>query len=332
MKITIVGSGAMGCYFACMLSKSQLNQVSLISRNRKHVREIREAGIRLIQRDGTEEIFDVNIDFAPNITEKMDVVLILVKSYDSEIAVRCASHLIGPHTFVGTFQNGLGNVEMIANCMDPSQVFCGSWAHSVMCLDINHVHYSAGRGPLRLAKYTLDRMNEFAAVVNRIKESGLKVEVRDNWREVIWNKVLMNSGANALSAITHMNCGALVANPYLREIMKLAVRETAQVAMTSGISVQHSGFPEQPLFQALAAMDKNEPTMLQDLKWGRRSEIDSLNLAVVREGQKVGISTPVNQVLGLLLKFFEEASARGPMGKEAQRVSEIDTQHTVGYQ
>ncbi len=307
MKIAIVGSGAMGCYFASMLSKSQHNKIFMVTRNRNQIRKIRQKGIRITHSDGAEELFNINIDFAPNITEEMDVVLILVKSQDTENAMRCARHLIHSHTFVGTFQNGLGNVETIVKYVESSQVFCGSWVHSVMRTDTNNLYYSGGRGPLRLAKYTLDQPERFSSVVNAIKESGINVEIADDWREVIWNKIVMNSGGNALSAITRMNCRALVESTYLREIVRLTVKETVQVAIASGISLRYQEPPEQLLFKALADMDKNEPSMLQDMRSGKSSEVDFINIAIARQGEKLGLNTPVNYILGLMLKFFEEA-------------------------
>jgi 2-dehydropantoate 2-reductase len=309
MKIAIVGSGAMGCYFASMLSKSQHNKIFMVTRNRNQIRKIRQKGIRITHSDGAEELFNINIDFAPNITEEMDVVLILVKSQDTENAMRCARHLIYPHTFVGTFQNGLGNVETMVKYVEPSQVFCGSWVHSVMRTGLNNLHYSGGRGPLRLAKYIPDRFDKFDMIVNAIKKSGFEVEVAEDWREVIWNKVVMNSGGNALSAITRMSCGILTENPFLREIVKLTVRETVQVARANGVSLHYQEPPELILLRALASMGKNEPSMLQDLKLGKSSEVDFINLAVAKEGEKIGFDAPVNRVLGLMLKFFEGSKA-----------------------
>jgi 2-dehydropantoate 2-reductase len=299
MRIAIVGAGSLGSLFACLLKESG-REVVLVERNRKTIRMIRSKGIQLIDPFGEERNVRVDISLSPRLKGPVDILLLFVKSYDTHAAIRCTQHVIGPETLVGSFQNGLGNLEMISEIVPKERIFCGSLAYSAMQLDHNKVRYTGGSGTLKLAKYDNQMTAAFREVIGVFEKIGYPLEVVSDYETSLWNKLLMNAGANALSTITGLNCGEMVKDDSLQALMRLTIQEAVQVAKRKGVKIDHSEDPAQPLFRALEGIGMNKTTMLQDFERGSMIEIEAINGAIVKEGEKLGVATPVNQLLVLL--------------------------------
>lgn len=304
MKIAIVGAGALGSLFACLLQDAG-QDVTLVERNRTTIRVIRSKGLWLEDASGNERNYRIPITLSPRLEGPIDVLLLFVKSYDTQAAVNCTHHVVGPQTYVGSFQNGVGNMEIIANTVVKDRVFCGSLPYSSMQIAENRIRFSGGSGSLRLGKFDNCVDAGFNAVVEVFSRTGFPIEVAGDAESSLWNKLLMNAGANPLSAITGLSCGELVQDERLQEIMELAVREAAAVAMAKGLRIDQAGDPVRPLFDALKGIGRNKTTMLQDIERHGRTEIDAINGAVIREAERLGVSVPVNRILFNLVRFME---------------------------
>ncbi|MBX3235231.1 MAG: ketopantoate reductase family protein [Nitrospiraceae bacterium] len=304
MRIAIVGAGALGSLFACLLKESG-QDVTLVERNRKTIRVIRSKGIWLVDPEGVERNVRVPITLGPRLEGAVDVLLLFVKTYDTRAAVNCTNHVVGPETYVGSFQNGVGNMEVIGEVVAKERIFCGSLPYSSMPLAENRIRFSGGSGALRLAKF--DNVNEpgFLEVAEVFKQTGFPVEVVKDSEASLWNKLLMNAAANPLSAITGLSCREMLEDQHLQEIMSLAVREVAAVASAKGLAIDEANDPVRPLFRALQGIGPNKTTMLQDLERRGKTEIDSINGAVIREADRLGLSVPVNRLLFHLVQSLE---------------------------
>lgn len=303
MRIAIVGAGSLGSLFACLLKESG-REVVLVERNRKTIRMIRSKGIQLIDASGAERTVKVDISLSPRLKGPVDLLLLFVKSYDTHAAIRCTQHVIGPDTLVGSFQNGLGNLEMISEIVPKERIFCGSLAYSAMQLDHHRIRYTGGSGALKLGKFDNRMTPGFREVISVFEKLGFPLEVVSNYETSLWNKLLMNAGANALSTLTGLSCGEMVKDELLRTVMALTVQEGVAVARRKGIEVDHPHDPVQPLFKALEGIGINKTTMLQDFERGSMIELHAINGAIVQEGEKAGVPTPVNQLLVLLTEYF----------------------------
>ncbi len=304
MKIAIVGAGALGSLFACLLTESG-QDVTLVERNRKTIRAIRSKGIWLVDPTGAERNVRVPITLSPRLEGPIDVLLLFVKTYDTRAAVNCTNHVVGPETYVGSFQNGVGNMEVIAERVAKNRIFCGSLPYSSMQLTDNRIRFSGGSGLLRLAKF--DNVNDsgFLEIAEAFKRTGFPVEVVKDSEATLWNKLLMNAAANPLSAITGLSCREMLEDQHLQEIMNLAVKEVAAVATAKGLTIDEANDPVRPLFRALQGIGLNKTTMLQDLERRGKTEIDSINGAVIREADRLGLAVPVNRLLFHLVQSLE---------------------------
>jgi 2-dehydropantoate 2-reductase len=122
---------------------------------------------------------------------------------------------------------------------------------------------------------------------------------------LIWGKLIVNVGINALTGITGLKNGELADHEETRQVLALAVEEAVKVAEAAGVSLPYDNPVEKVLGIAVATA-QNRSSMLQDLSGGRKTEIEAINGALVREGERLGVDTPVNKVLTLLVKTLEK--------------------------
>lgn len=316
MHILIIGSGALGGFFGSLLTEAGYH-VILLEKREDVVHLIEREGIRITFPDESERVIKVSIASHMPAGLKADLVFIAVKSYDTERAVKSAEPFIGPKTFVMTIQNGLGNVEKLAEVVSsPDRIISGTIAHSVLPLSPNHLKYIKGIGDLNIGVLSGRTPEGLEQIVEAFRKCGFNPTVYPNIMEVVWNKLLINAVINAISTITRFDVVEMTEHQSIKELMERVWEEGKKVCQAKGIAL----FQQEPsfIFEGLKAIAKahqtTKPSMLQDLEMGRKTEIDYINGALVREGRALGIDTPYNEALVLLVKAIEEKTLREKAG------------------
>ena len=140
--------------------------------------------------------------------------------------------------------------------------------------------------------------------------AGIKTYASDNLTGLIWSKLLQNAGINAVTSATQLRNGRLLDFPSATELMLKAVGEGAEIAGKLGIRLVYDDALEN-VKRACRLSDDKVSSMLQDILRERKTEVDFINGKIVAEGARVGVPTPVNQVLCTVIKALEESfSAR----------------------
>jgi 2-dehydropantoate 2-reductase len=150
-----------------------------------------------------------------------------------------------------------------------------------------------------------DKINELIKALN---SASLPATITERIHDIVLSKVLVNVGINPLGAITHLRNGDLVRNPLLKDLMKSAVEEALRVVEKLGISIADGDIVEKT-FKVAEATAPNKNSMLQDVEKGKRTEIDFINGAIVRIGEEIGVSTPINYTLTALVKGLARSTA-----------------------
>jgi 2-dehydropantoate 2-reductase len=301
MRIAVVGAGAMGCIFGGLLAEGG-HEVTLIDVWAEHVQALNERGLRLSGVSGDRTI-PVHAVTSPEGLPVQNLVIVFVKSAYTETAVRQAAALIGPGTTVLTLQNGLGNAEKIAALVGAEKVVAGVTSHGGTMLGPGEVRH-AGRGETVLGEFTgglTPRVERLAAILTA---AGLEARAVENVDSLVWSKLLVNVGINAITAILRVTNGELPKHEATRELVRLAVEEGARVAAAKGIKLIHAD-PVANCLKVAELTGPNLSSMHQDVRAKRRTEVDVINGAIVAEGEKLGIPTPVNKVLTNLIKAIE---------------------------
>ncbi len=304
MKIAIIGAGAMGCLYGGKLSAVVSNQVFLIDVWEEHMNAINKEGLSM---EENGELLNYNMLTAttdPAEVGVVDLAVIFVKSTLTEQAIKSNKDVFGENTIALTLQNGMGNIESIARQIGDKNIIAGTTAHGATMLGPGKMrHAGVGKTIIgELSGVTSKRMEDIAGV---FAESGLEVEISNNVLGLIWDKLLVNVGINALTGITKLKNGQLLKFPEIEEILEEAVKEGVAVANAKGVVLGFSD-PVAHTKEVCKATAENRSSMLQDVLNHKRTEIDMINGAIVKEGKSLGVPTPVNQVLCGLIRFFEK--------------------------
>jgi len=268
----------------------------------EHVAAMQREGLHLIEPEG-EQVIPVQATTNPqDVKEPVDLAIIFVKSHQTEMAASIAKQLLAPDGLALTLQNGLGNLEIIARVVGEDRAIQGVTSHGATLLGPGRVRH-AGTGPTYLA-LTPQTEARVRAVAELFSQAGFEVHLSEDLDSTIWGKLVINVGINALTALLRVPNGALVEIEPARAVMRDAVTEAVRVATAKGIQLPYAD----PLAQVEAvcrATAENRSSMLQDVLRGAPTEIEAINGAVVREGLRVGVETPVNALLVRLIKAVE---------------------------
>ena len=304
MKIVIIGAGAMGGLFAARLAAAG-EDVSVVDVWAEHVDTIRTQGLILETGEGEVRTKPAAVTRVEDLAAcAADLVIVFVKSGMTAAAARSAQTILGPVGRVLTLQNGLGNAEMIAEVFGADRVLAGTTAQGATLIGPGRIRHG-GRGDTHIGRLTgpVDDFCREAAMI--LSRAGIPAIAEDTVQSLIWGKLVINVGINALTALLRFTNGQLNDHAETRELVKLAVAEAVQVAAASDVRLPYDNAVEKVLAVA-AATATNRSSMLQDILRGRATEIDAINGALVREGVRLGVPTPVNATLTLLIKALEK--------------------------
>jgi 2-dehydropantoate 2-reductase len=299
-RVVVVGAGAMGCLFAAKLTESGAN-VTLV--------DIDEARLAALVRDGVTVEDDagartvrVTAARAAEVKGPADLVILFTKSLHSASAIASVAHLVSPGTWALTLQNGLGNAEAMAGTFAPERVLAG----------VTNVPADL-QGPARVASHgagqcTLGGFVPAASagaepVAGLLREAGFETRVDRNILVTVWEKVAFNAALNALGAITLLPNGGLDC-PAGRRLAASVADEAVTTALAKGIKVDREAITARIDF-ALAQHKSHKASMLQDRLAGRRTEIEQINGAIVREAEALGLRAPVNATLADMMRLIE---------------------------
>jgi 2-dehydropantoate 2-reductase len=303
MKTCILGAGSLGSVIGGALACGG-NEVHLVARS-AHVAAIREKGLVLVDPAGNERNAPVIAHETPEGIGTCELVIVLCKAMDTAGIVEQATGLIGPETTVVSLQNGLGAEDILCEAFGAQAVIGGKTYVGGMLLEPGCARASIeGKNTVigELDGRITERVQRIAAT---FEQAGLACPVSDNIMGVIWDKLLVNVSTGALCATTGLPYGDLYDEPLIREVALMAVQEGIDVAHALGVKLT-SDDPAYSWELARAGLGADfKPSLLQSLEKGRKSEVDVIAGAVVREGRKAGIPTPVNQTLVAVVHGIE---------------------------
>jgi len=300
MKFLIVGPGAMGCLFAARL-KMAGHDVVLSDCVKENADYINKNGVK-IEGLNCELVSKVPVVLGET-SQSPEVVLICVKSYDTHKAAEGIRLWLNQETAVLTLQNGLGNVDILKNIFRKENVLGGITAEGATLLGPGHIRH-AGQGETVIGPEEF-RPGLVSDIVSAFNSAGFNTRSVQNIDDLIWGKLVINVGINALAALTGLKNGRLPLIPATRMIMEEAVNEAVAVARAKGIHLPYTDAIERVVLVSQSTAG-NIASMLQDVLNQRPTEVAAINGAIVREGEALGISTPVNRTLTNLISAIQE--------------------------
>ncbi|MEQ5837338.1 2-dehydropantoate 2-reductase [Marinobacter sp. NFXS9] len=294
MKIAVMGAGAVGCYYGAMLALAG-HHVVLVGRER-FVDAVSQGGLAL-EKEGKQLVAPVEASCDPAVIAGAEMVLICVKSGDTEKAGRQIAPYLDSECPVLSLQNGVSNSSTLTGILGRPVMPVVVYVASRMTAPgvVRH----EGRGDLELSGR---EAGEIAAILGA---AGVQTDLSDDVMGSLWAKLVVNCAINPLSAITGLPYGKMAAQDGIPSLMEEIAREAIAVARAEGIHVPGSVF--ETIRTIPLSMAGQYSSTAQDLMNGRPTEIDFLNGEIVERAAGHGIDVPINRTLTLLVKSAERS-------------------------
>jgi 2-dehydropantoate 2-reductase len=298
MKIAVIGAGAMGSVLGGLLAKAG-NAVTLVDVWREAIETINTKGLRI-----NDDVVKVRATDKPAEVGAVDLVLVFVKCYHTEAAVRNALPLIGPETMVLSLQNGWGNGPRIAKIVGEEKLLIGVCYHSATVAGPGHVLH-VGKGMTFMGELNGKLSKRLAQVADTFKQAGIEVTPTEEVLKEIWSKLALNVCTLPTSALLRFYAPQLVEHEPMLELMKELLQEVIAVARAQKIPLD---FNERwgaitGLLRRCASTAKS--SMFQDVEKSRQTEIDVINGAIVEAGERLNIPVPYNRAMVWMVKSLE---------------------------
>lgn len=298
MKITVIGAGAMGTLFTGLLSKGG-NDVFLLTGNKKTEKILKKNGIKI---SGITKIIipssKLKITTDPAEICRPDLVIILVKSGDTISTVPSIKKMTGKNTVILTLQNGLGNYEVLSEHLNKKKIISGTTSESSTLVKSGEIVHT-GKGDTIIEESNFS--GQIADIFNR---SGLKTVLSSKIEPVIWSKLVLNCAINPVAAVSGVRNGEIIKYKNLFEVAVEAGKEVVTVAEKMKIKILFSDVAQE-IKNICLATSKNINSMLADISAERKTEIDSINGAVVNIAEKLKVPVPVNKSLYRIVKKYD---------------------------
>ena len=317
MKAAILGAGAMGSIVGAHLKRGGA-EVYFIDVYEEHMKAVAEKGITM-ELESEKEPITVFVDGADVNGDKVgvcDVVIVLVKCYDTEKAVEMNRSLFGKDTVAISLQNGVGGPDLLLKHFDADHVGMGVLQASANLIAPGRIFGSPrfGYSPhgVYFSPAKLDNppyIKVYEELAERLTAGGMPAECNDKTEEFIWNKLVTNVMFNGIAALLQLANEDTSGHEDGVALMRELARETCEVAKARGLDMdteRYQGMVGRRSINRDEVKNFHYVSMCLDSYHKRKTEIDFINGAIVKEGQKHGIPTPYNETICRLVRIMQD--------------------------
>jgi 2-dehydropantoate 2-reductase len=305
VRIAVIGAGAMGSVFGARL-QSTGSPVTLFDINEPHIEAIRSHGLTLGAASG-ERLITIPATSRIDEIVDMDLALVFVDTNATASVAPLLPDVLAKDGLALTLQNGIGNVEALAAALGAQRVIAGSTLNSATFVAPGHVRHT-NVGPTVIGLPEGPPNERVRALAERLSEAGFPTVASDNAMGHVWAKFVLNCAINPLSALTGLRAGEIARHPPTAQLLERLLDEALAVAAAKGIRLPDPDLRTHVLEHAFERY--NRPSMLQHVESGRRTEIEALNGALVREARNLGIAVPCNEAIWAAVSGIDARHAR----------------------
>lgn len=299
MRIAILGAGAMGCLFGARLALAS-QDVTMVA-HRQESAEVLLRGIYLTL-DGTELWAPVKASLAQDLRDPFDLVILFTKTMASKSALDSVQHLLGSGCLL-SLQNGIGNERLLEEYVDVPRALVGVTNFPSDLVSTGRV-VSHSTGQVRLGPadgVVRPAAEEVAALLDG---AGLNASLEPDIQVAIWEKAAFNACQNAICAICGVPCGGIPRAPEGLSLSRAIVHETAAVAHAYGVAMDEER-AMRTVERSLVDYADHYPSMAQDVRHGRRTEIGAINGRIVEYAHAKGMDVPYTEAVLDLVRVIE---------------------------
>ena len=203
-----------------------------------------------------------------------------------------------------TLQNGMGNAAIIAELIEPARILAGTTSHGATMLGPGNIRH-AGEGATTIGSWSKSEQEFVRAryFSEFFTQAGIQTVAVEDVHEVVWNKLLINIGINAITALTGITNGQVLDLEATREMSRSAVEEAMSIARALDVDIDPDVADQ--VFRVAKGTAVNRSSMGQDVDNKRQTEISAINGYIVQQADKLGLKVPVNRTLTALVETLQ---------------------------
>jgi len=303
MKISIVGTGAMGSVYAAHLGEAG-HDVWAIDVWDEHLDAIERGGLVVSGASGSYVVEDLHVGRAPGDAGPSDLWVIATKAADVDNVAAAIAPLLQPESIVMAFQNGLGAGERVARRIPAEHIVIGiaeGFGSSVP--QAGHVHHE-GMRLIRIGELQGGLSERVQHLEDMFRSAGFNVRAFADVQLMIWEKFLCNVTLSAPCAAFDVTVGELMADPDTWAVALGCMLEAHRLAGVRGIEFPFDD-PVEYVTTFASTIPNASPSLRLDLLARRRSEIDVINGQVVELSRELGLAAPYNETLCAVVRRRE---------------------------
>lgn len=302
--LVIAGAGAMGSLFGGLLAEAGL-RVTLFARNAEHVAAIRERGLRIVG-EGGERLVPLGAATAIADIAPADIALVQCKASATRAVAESIAPLMARGSIAVSFQNGLGNEEIMAEALGREAVLGGLTSLGAT-LEAPGVVRNYAALPTAVGELAGGLSPRASALAALMSAHGIPTTASGAILAEKWRKLMLNVAMSATSGLTGLTIGEVAGLPALSAVARRAMDEAAAVAEACGVALPPQ--TRYAIFDGIVGSGaaRNKTSMRRDIEAGRPSEVEAIYLSVIERGQANGIATPTLEALAALVLGVEAA-------------------------
>ena len=302
MKIVIIGAGAMGLIYGAHLSTK--HDVTMVCTSEEKAELIRREGI-VITRDGADTVYRPDAICGGTGTEAFETVILFTKALQARAALSENRALIGPDTTLVCLMNGSGHEELLVEFAPLTHVVIGTTMTGGTRLAGNHVR-EGGSMLTNIGMVVPDEEGRLPGLCEAFAESGFDAHIYDNIRQLIWNKLFVNSCSSTVTGVLKCEGRFLGKDDHAFALVRMLLHEAVAVAHALGLEAD-----EEKLAEMMRANNRRSPkggmtSICVDMRSGVKTEVETIAGSVVRAGHRTGVPVPCHEFIVELVHAMED--------------------------
>ena len=304
MKWCVVGgAGAIGSLFSRSLQFAG-EEVAILGSSRESIDSVTSRGLAVTEMSGEIRSYPVVATANAADIGFCDVVVFLIKAHQTRAAARSAAPLVGPSTLILSLQNGWGNLEILEESFGDGQLGMGVTYQGASLIAPGQILHTL-IGPTIIGPYhNMELHQQLVKIGAVLSAAGIETIQTDEVKTEIWKKLSLNAAALPVSALTRLATGKVAADPEIFRICAALVREAVEVGRAMSFQIDAD---ERIAYvkDIMSRAGEGRTSMLQDVDARRKTEIEVINGAILREADAFGIDVPFNRLMVTMVRGLE---------------------------
>ncbi|WP_426357463.1 ketopantoate reductase family protein [Pseudocolwellia sp. HL-MZ19] len=308
MNFLIIGAGGIGCFYGAKLQIAG-HHVTFLSRG-EHLYAMQQSGLEVEHKESyfsdPVEALDIDALIKNKVCDHYDLIMLTTKGGATASILEQLDHwLSNSETPFLSLQNGVDNEPLISKAIGEERTLGGLAVRiGGHIIEPGKVH-ATGAAQLIIGAWpnvencSIEKNNNIEKLIEVFVSAEISTQLSLNIKQELWRKLLINNGVNPLSAITGLNTGELTSHKTLTLRVYEMMEEVASVAKADDVVLSKQDIDE--MYELICTFDPIKTSMLIDKEKGRPLELDSICGAVLRRSEKLGIQTPITQLVNDLL-------------------------------